>query len=148
MSQFVLISLTVNLVSLILLNIHWFSFGRSMEPKLIPMTNPEVVVVVTNSNVRHELTGSEYPTRRKQCERAAAALGKASLRDVSMAELQGIKLSPLMLIDPVLVSSPVEYTLLPAQFFMRLNYANFYSLFPCKYFAPFLVGWCVPTAPF
>ena len=55
----------------------------------MPMTNPDLVVLVTNSNVRHELTGSEYPTRRKQCETAAAALGKPSLREVTMAELEG-----------------------------------------------------------
>ena len=55
------------------------------------MTNPELVVLVTNSNVRHELTESEYPTRRKQCETAAAAaaLGKPSIRKVTMAELEG-----------------------------------------------------------
>ena len=60
-----------------------------MDAKLVPMTNPDIVVLVTNSNVRHELTGSEYPTRRKQCESAAKALGKPSLRDVTMAELEG-----------------------------------------------------------
>jgi len=60
-----------------------------MEAKLVPMTNPDLVVLVTNSNVRHELTGSEYPTRRKQCETAAAALGKPSLREVTMTELEG-----------------------------------------------------------
>ena len=60
-----------------------------MEAKLVAMTNPELVVLVTNSNVRHELTGSEYPTRRKQCETAAAALGKPSLREVTMSELEG-----------------------------------------------------------
>lgn len=53
------------------------------------MTNPDLVVLVTNSNVRHELTGSEYPTRKKQCESAAATLGKPSLRETTMAELEG-----------------------------------------------------------
>lgn len=60
-----------------------------MEAKLVPMTNPDLAVLVTNSNVRHELTGSEYPTRRKQCETAAKTLGKPSLREVTMAELEG-----------------------------------------------------------
>lgn len=67
---------------------------RSMEAKLVRMTNPELVVLVTNSNVKHELTGSEYPTRRKQCETAAAALGKPSLREVTMEELEGRMLVP------------------------------------------------------
>ena len=61
-----------------------------MEAKLVPMTNPDLAVLVINSNVRHELTGSEYPTRRKQCESAAATLGKPSLREATMAELEGI----------------------------------------------------------
>ena len=65
-------------------------YRRSMETMLVPLTNPEVVVMVVNSNVHHELTGSEYPTRRKQCETAAAALGKPSLRDVTMEELLGM----------------------------------------------------------
>lgn len=60
-----------------------------MEATLVPMTNPDLAVLVTNSNVRHELTGSEYPTRRKQCETAAKILGKPSLREVTMAELEG-----------------------------------------------------------
>ena len=60
-----------------------------MEAKLVPMTNPDLVVLVTNSNVRHELTGSEYPTRRKQCESAAVALGKPSLREATLAGLEG-----------------------------------------------------------
>ena len=61
-----------------------------MEGKLVPLEDPEVVVLITNSNVRHELTGSEYPTRRRQCEEAAQILEKTSLRDASHQELQGI----------------------------------------------------------
>ena len=60
-----------------------------MEATLVPMTNPDLAVLVTNSNVRHELIGSEYPTRRKQCETAAKTQGKPSLREVTMAELEG-----------------------------------------------------------
>ena len=76
------------MVMIMRMNVEHFFF-RSMEAKLVPMTNPDLVVLVTNSNVRHELTGSEYPTRRKQCETAAAALGKPSLREATMAELEG-----------------------------------------------------------
>ncbi|XP_014806161.1 PREDICTED: galactokinase [Calidris pugnax] len=64
---------------------------RSLETVLIPLTDASLVVLVTNSNVRHTLTGSEYPTRRRQCEEAAAALGKASLRDATMAELEAAR---------------------------------------------------------
>ena len=44
-------------------------------------------VLITNSNVKHKLTGSEYPARRAACLQSAAALGKESLRDVSLAML-------------------------------------------------------------
>lgn len=61
---------------------------RSLESKLIPLKDPSIVVLVTNSNVKHELTGSEYPSRRKQCYDAAGILGKKSLRDATMEELE------------------------------------------------------------
>ena len=63
--------------------------NRSQEGKLVPMSDPEVVVLVTNSNVKHELTGSEYPTRRRQCEEAAKLFNVPSLRDASEANLDG-----------------------------------------------------------
>ncbi|TRZ19696.1 hypothetical protein HGM15179_007429 [Zosterops borbonicus] len=61
---------------------------RSLETVLVPLTDPGLAVLITNSNVRHALTGSEYPARRRHCEEAAAALGKASLRDVTLAQLE------------------------------------------------------------
>lgn len=64
---------------------------RSLEATPFPLTDPELSVLITNSNVRHELTGSEYPTRRKQCEEAARVLNKEALRDASMEELEAKK---------------------------------------------------------
>ncbi|KAM8992277.1 galactokinase isoform 2-T2 [Ara ararauna] len=61
---------------------------RSLETVLVPLTDASLAVLITNSNVRHTLTGSEYPMRRQQCEEAAAALGKTSLRDATMADLE------------------------------------------------------------
>ncbi|NXC46459.1 GALK1 Galactokinase, partial [Penelope pileata] len=61
---------------------------RSLETVPVPLTDPSLAVLITNSNVRHALTGSEYPARRRQCQEAAAALGRSSLRDVTMAELE------------------------------------------------------------
>ncbi|XP_010118457.1 PREDICTED: LOW QUALITY PROTEIN: galactokinase, partial [Chlamydotis macqueenii] len=60
---------------------------RSLETVLVPLTDASLAILITNSNVRHTLTGSEYPTRRRQCEEAVAALGKTSLRDATMAEV-------------------------------------------------------------
>ena len=61
---------------------------RTRKPELVPMTDPDVAVLIINTNVKHELTGSEYPTRRKQCETAAKALGLASLRDATPEKLE------------------------------------------------------------
>ena len=62
---------------------------RSMEGQLVPLHDNQVAVLITNSNVKHELSSSEYPVRREQCEKAALALGKKKLRDVSMDQLEG-----------------------------------------------------------
>lgn len=60
---------------------------RSLDTKLVPLDDPSVTVLITNSNVRHSLTGSEYPTRRNTCAKVAALFGKETLRDLSAAEL-------------------------------------------------------------
>lgn len=64
---------------------------RSRKPELVPMTDPAVGVLIINTNVKHELTGSEYPTRRKQCETAAEILGVKSLRDATIDLLESAK---------------------------------------------------------
>lgn len=61
---------------------------RSLESRLVQMKDPSVVVLITNSNVKHELTGSEYPTRRRQCETSAKTMGKKSLRDATEKDLE------------------------------------------------------------
>ncbi|XP_068162160.1 galactokinase isoform X2 [Antennarius striatus] len=61
---------------------------RSLEATPVPLTDPNLVILITNSNVKHSLTGSEYPTRRRQCEEAASILGKESLRDATMKDLE------------------------------------------------------------
>ena len=57
------------------------------------MDDPNVKVLITNSNVKHDLGSSEYPLRRAQCEEAAKVLGKTKLRDATLQELKG-KSSP------------------------------------------------------
>jgi galactokinase len=61
---------------------------RSLETTPVNMADPSTAVLVINSNVKHELTGSEYPTRRAQCGEAAKALGVASLRDATAGMLE------------------------------------------------------------
>lgn len=62
---------------------------RSLEARPVPLLDRGLVILITNSNVKHSLTGSEYPTRRRQCEEAATILGKTSLREATMEELEG-----------------------------------------------------------
>nr|XP_042139058.1 galactokinase isoform X1 [Peromyscus maniculatus bairdii] len=61
---------------------------RSLETSLVPLSDPKLAVLITNSNVRHSLASSEYPIRRRQCEEVAQALGKESLREVRLEELE------------------------------------------------------------
>ncbi|KOC92906.1 galactokinase [Winslowiella iniecta] len=52
-----------------------------------PVSMPEeIAVVIINSNFRRSLVGSEYNTRRQQCEAGAQFFGKSSLRDVDISE--------------------------------------------------------------
>jgi len=64
---------------------------RSRRTELVPLDDPSVAVLIMNTNVKHELTGSEYPTRRKQCETAAKILGVPSLRDATADLLERAK---------------------------------------------------------
>ena len=60
---------------------------RSLEHQLIEL--PEsVTFVAVNTMVKHALAGSAYQDRVQECAAIAAALGRESLRDVSLAELQ------------------------------------------------------------
>lgn len=64
---------------------------RSYESKLFPLNDPDISVLVINSNVKHQLEGSEYSSRRKQCEDVSRVIGKKSLRDVTMQDLENNK---------------------------------------------------------
>ncbi|KAK3866370.1 hypothetical protein Pcinc_028091 [Petrolisthes cinctipes] len=64
---------------------------RSLESTLVPLCDPSIALVIINSNVRHSLSGTEYPTRRRQCHQAATTLGKNSLRDATLSDLENHK---------------------------------------------------------
>ncbi|XP_078691188.1 galactokinase-like [Branchiostoma floridae x Branchiostoma belcheri] len=103
---------------------------RSMAAELVPLDNPDVVVMVTNSNVRHELTGSEYPTRRRQCEQAAGILAKNSLREASMEDLeaQESKLEPVVFRRARHVIGEIRRTTEAADALRARDYAKFGKL--------------------
>jgi galactokinase len=64
---------------------------RTRKTELVPMNDASVALLITNTNVKHELTGGEYSTRRSQCEQAAATLNLKSLRDADMPKLEAGK---------------------------------------------------------
>merc|ERR1719309_283129 len=61
---------------------------RSQECSLVSLEDPDVCILIINSNVKHELTGTEYSTRRTQCHTAANTLTKQSLREASINTLE------------------------------------------------------------
>ena len=61
---------------------------RSLERREVPLP-PGSAVLVLDSGVPRSLAGSGYNQRRSECERAAAALGVGSLRDVPSLEAIG-----------------------------------------------------------
>lgn len=60
-----------------------------METVQIPFVAKDLAILICNSNVRHELSDSEYPTRRKQCTKAKELMGLNSYRDATEAHLSG-----------------------------------------------------------
>jgi len=59
---------------------------RSLDWSAIPL--PDIAFVVCHTKTRHNLADGEYNKRRTECENAAAMLGKTSLRDVSVDDLE------------------------------------------------------------
>jgi galactokinase len=57
---------------------------RSRQIEHIPLVDPNVSVLIVNTNVKHDLFGGEYAERRGQCESAARKLGVSWLRDVTI----------------------------------------------------------------
>jgi galactokinase len=72
---------------------------RSARAELVPLDGDHVSVLITNTNVKHALTGGEYAERRGQCESAARRLGVPSLRDCTLAQLEARQatLEPILL---------------------------------------------------
>ncbi|MDY7231015.1 galactokinase [Hyalangium rubrum] len=59
---------------------------RDMRYERVPLP-PGLDPIVINSGVTHSVAGGDYRTRRAECERAAAMLGVAQLRDLTEADL-------------------------------------------------------------
>jgi galactokinase len=66
---------------------------RDLSRHYVTIDPLELRVMIVNSMVKHELTGSEYPERRKQCEQGVAFFQKSNpqvkaLRDVTLTQLE------------------------------------------------------------
>ncbi|GAB1437478.1 galactokinase [Providencia sp.] len=89
---------------------------RSLD--LFPISIPDdLVVMIINSNKQRGLVGSEYNTRRQQCEEAAQRFGVKALRDVSYNEFlqKQYLLTPLVAKRAKHVISENERTLAAAK---------------------------------
>ena len=61
---------------------------RDQSFQQIPFSNPDIVVLIINSEVKHQLNGGEYAERRSQCEAALKLLGAKSYRDVTLQQIR------------------------------------------------------------
>ncbi|XP_052869513.1 galactokinase-like [Anopheles cruzii] len=64
---------------------------RSLDTVPIPVEAPELAVLICNSSVKHELSSSEYPVRRKQCQDALKLMGLGSYRDANLDHLKALE---------------------------------------------------------
>ena len=78
---------------------------RSLATRAVSVPTNAAVIII-NSNFKRSLVGSEYNTRREQCDTGARLFNKASLRDVTLAEFNAVATE----IDP-LVAKRVRHVL-------------------------------------
>ena len=64
---------------------------KTMEYEYFPFHPTEHKLVLVDSRVKHQLTGSPYNDRRESCERAAKAMGRDLLRGATMEMLEPVK---------------------------------------------------------
>jgi galactokinase len=60
---------------------------RSGQTRLIPFDDPDLVLLVADTEVKHAISDGGYAARRTQCHSAAAKLKAPALRDVDRARL-------------------------------------------------------------
>lgn len=69
---------------------------RSLKAEQIPFAAADTVIAICDSKVKHKLSGSEYNTRRAECEKGVEILQKflpkiTQLRDVSVEDFEKYK---------------------------------------------------------
>lgn len=63
---------------------------RTLGTRPVPMPE-DIAVIIINSNFRRNLVGSEYNTRRQQCETGARFFTQTSLRDVDINQFKAVE---------------------------------------------------------
>jgi galactokinase len=64
---------------------------QSQQIQPVPFDTDDITVLITNTNVKHQLSGGEYAERREGCDSAKSKLGCESWRDMTLDELQSKK---------------------------------------------------------
>lgn len=64
---------------------------QTLDTTILPFMSRTLVILICNSNVKHELSNSEYPTRRAQCNQALTYMGLTSYKDAKEDHLQTLK---------------------------------------------------------
>ncbi len=60
---------------------------RSQQYDTVPFDADGISVLITNSNVKHELSGGEYAARRNECDQALRKLNQKTWRNVSLEDV-------------------------------------------------------------
>jgi len=110
---------------------------RSRKTELVPMTDHSIELLITNTNVKHELTGGEYARRRAECEEGARLLGVASLRDADAELLERTrgKMTDLIYRRARHVISEIERTLHAAEGVRASNWPTVGQLMYASHFS-------------
>lgn len=64
---------------------------KELKAEPVPLDDPNCVVLITNSNVKHDLATSAYAERRSKCFEAAKILGIPTLREANVADIEDKK---------------------------------------------------------
>ena len=104
---------------------------RDLSKTFVPLDANELRVVIVNSMVKHELSGSEYGERRSQCEEAVRFFQKdnpqiKALRDVTMQQIDAArgKLSDIVFRRARHVVSEIARTTRYAAMLVNRNYED------------------------
>ncbi len=96
----------------------------------VPLESTNVAILITNSNVKHQLADGEYAKRRSECDSALKKLAQKSWRDVSQQDLDAQQhgLSPTEINRSKHVVSEIQRTLQAVQVLRQNDFETFGEL--------------------